>query len=282
MGRNHSFTKTDFLILIITGLILIFTLLSCYYYLRWINEPGIPVYMYHCIAETPREGDPELYVTPQAFEKHLLFLRDKGYTPVFASEIKDVSGYDKPVVITLDDGYEDNYTEAFPILKKLRMKATIFVVGSYIGKGEYLKPEQIKEMSDSGLVSIQSHTWNHVNLAKLPVNELDEEFRKSQDVLTEITGKPVNVLSYPGGFYDKAVIEHGRKFFDIAYSVNGLKLGLDPWYQISRGGVYRSTELWSLEGSLKYKTQTRLHAALHELKQQVKKTFDDKDINLST
>lgn len=280
--KRRCFTKMNLLILALTAVVFLATVFSCAAHIKWVLEPGIPVYMYHCIAEEPREGDPELYVTPKSFEDHLLFLKEKGYTTIFANEIQEASGYDKPVVITLDDGYEDNYTEAFPILKKLNMKATIFVVGSYIGTGEYLKPEQIKEMSDSGLVSIQSHTWNHVNLAKLPENELDEEFRKSQEVLQQITEKPVNVISYPGGFYDKAVIDHGKRFFEIGYSVNSLNMGYAPWFEISRGGVYRSTELWSIEGSLNYQARNRLRKAWHYWKQRVDKVFDEKGINLAT
>ena len=282
MSQKYHLTKKDFFLLAVTGILILVTILACTLFWYWVNEPGIPVYMYHCIDENPREGDAELYVTPEAFEAHIQYLKSQGYTPIFANEIQNVSGYDKPVVITLDDGYEDNYTNAFPILKKLKVKATIFMVGSYINKPEYLKPEQIKEMSDSGFVSIQSHTWNHVNLAKLPVQEIDEELQKSKDAVESITGKPVEVISYPGGFYDQTVIKHVKKFFNLAYSVNSLNLGYDPCFEISRGGVYRSTALWSIEGSLKHQTRSRLKRVVQKFREQFDDFFDLKEDNFAT
>ena len=282
MHLKYHWVKKDIFLLLATGILMLGTFLACSVFWYWMNEPGIPVYMYHCIEDTPGEGDPELYVTPEAFEAHIQYLQSQGYTPIFANDIQNVSGYDKPVVITFDDGYENNYSNAYPILKRLKAKATIFMVGSYIDKPGYLTSAQIKEMSDSGIVSIQSHTWNHVNLAKLPVQELDTEFQKSKEAVENITGKTVDVISYPGGFYDQTVIKHAKKFFRIAYSVNPLNLGFDPWFEISRGGVYRDTEIWSIAGSLKHQTRTRFRMSIQKLREQFDVFFDIKENNFST
>ncbi|MDR2650143.1 MAG: polysaccharide deacetylase family protein [Clostridiales bacterium] len=134
----------------------------------------LPIIAYHNLSANIKTSD-NLNTTPEKFRSDLLELKTAGYTTVF---FRDVIGYyehktnfpDKPVVITLDDGYVSNYTIAFPILKELNMKATIFILGVNAGRasdaltGECLIPhftaEQALEMSDSGLVEIQMHTYN--------------------------------------------------------------------------------------------------------------------------
>ena len=138
---------------------------------------------------------------------------------------------DKPVLITFDDGYLSNYEIAYPILKQYGMKATIFAIGSSVGKSVYKDTEyeiiphfdyqQAKEMSDSGIISIQSHTydmhqWPPYEEGRARENILrfedeDEEdyipllrndIRRSIREIQEATGKPVKVLAYPNGYYD--------------------------------------------------------------------------------
>ncbi len=241
-------TSIAFLLLIIFGSIHI---------ISWLSEPGIPVFMYHAFSDEPREGDAELYVSTDEFEKHLIYFKNSGYTTVFAEDFNNVSGFDRPIIITMDDGYEDNYTEVFPILKKHNMKATIFVISSYIGKSDYLKAEQLREMSDSSLVSIQSHSLSHIRLTDCSEAELKKEFKQSIDCIEAITGKSVSTLAYPGGFYDKNVIECAKKYFKLAYCVSSKNLNYEDNFEIDRVGIFRSTDLYSLECSLWYKTRTR-------------------------
>ena len=82
----------------------------------------------------------------------------------FGSRIcRTCEDYEKPVILTFDDGYDDNYTELFPLLQKYNAKATIFVIPKAIGTPHKMTAEQIYELSRSGLVSIQSHTYSHGN-----------------------------------------------------------------------------------------------------------------------
>ena len=109
------------------------------------------------------------FISDRSFRKkaQLLFLNDKlreqlqtikdnGYTTLTMSELNDYLFKNKPipeksVIITFDDGYRDNYTNAFPILKEFNMNATIFVISSYINRDLYLTSDEIKEMSDYGI-----------------------------------------------------------------------------------------------------------------------------------
>ena len=225
--------------------------------LWWINEPQIPIYMYHAISENPRKGNKEMYVTPKDFEAHLIHLKEEGYDAVFADEIKDITGYDRKVIITFDDGYTDNYTVAYPILKKYNMKATIFVIADRIGTDGYMTEKQLKELADSGIISIQSHSDTHINLIDLPENSLIKELKRSKEKISEITGKEVNVISYPGGRYNEYVIKNTKKYYDYGYAVHCMDDG-DRFYEIERCGVYRSEEDWGIEGSIVEESQTRL------------------------
>lgn len=174
----------------------------------------LPVLMYHSISEDSAKN--EYNITPQAFESDLKWLKDNGYTTVSAKQLADYveNGTmlpEKPVLLTFDDGYENNYTNAFPLLKKYNMKAVI----SLIGKDLRLNENQLKEMHDSGLVEIGSHTYDlhsisgDVKGADKKPGETQEEYRKrltddlqkSIDEITRITGKAPIVFAWPYGAY---------------------------------------------------------------------------------
>lgn len=121
---------------------------------------SIPVFMYHSISNTQKN---DLCVSPKQFEKQLRTLLEGGFTPITASELanayeKGTQLPDHPFIITFDDGYVDNYTNAFPILKKYKAKATLFVITSTINRGSYLSWNQLKEMESSGLVGVEPAT----------------------------------------------------------------------------------------------------------------------------
>ena len=99
----------------------------------------VPVLMYHHISDDVTSS---AVVTAETFERHMAALLDEGYSPVSLRELSDFVHGDgelpeKPVVITFDDGYMSNYELAFPILKKYGSKASVFVIGSSVGKSEY-------------------------------------------------------------------------------------------------------------------------------------------------
>lgn len=232
----------------------------------YLTEPGIPVFMYHCVAEEPRDGDENLYVRPAQLEEELKYLADNGYTTLFSDEYEEAYNTHKAVILTFDDGYEDNYLELFPLLKKYNMKATIFVVAANVGREDYLKEYQIKEMVKSGLVSIQSHTQNHIDLSSADDEVIDREFRESCASLAKISGKNVTTLSYPGGYFNKEVISQAERYFTYCYAIDTNEYSKTNHYEISRGGVFRNTTLESFSMALKTYSQRRFYRELLKFK----------------
>lgn len=153
------------------------------------------------------------------FDAQMNFLASSGYVPITPEELyKGMNGElelpEKTVLITFDDGYVDNYTNAFPILKKYGMKATIFVVPAFIGQSErYMTWDNLKEMEKNG-VTIQSHTLNHRALEELPDDEIRSELLNSRLVLEEQLGHPVEFLAYPTGTYNLHIAGIAR---DVGY-----------------------------------------------------------------
>ena len=133
----------------------------------------IPILMYHHFGD---EGSPEVTISADAFESHMKALSDAGYTAISFEDLHEYvfSGAplpDRPVLITIDDGYMSVYDIAFPILEKYGMKATVFIIGVFHGKSLYkdnsywriiphFGDAEALEMASSGILSIQSHSYD--------------------------------------------------------------------------------------------------------------------------
>ncbi len=157
----------------------------------------------------------ELYVTPENFEKQMIYLKDHGYTLLTFDRWQEIDKVEKPIFITFDDGYKNNLN-AFAIFQKLKNEhfiptGTIFVISDFIGRSNRLSNSDLKMMADSGLISIQSHTATHPDLTK--INNYQYELKESKDKIQEITGKPVIAVAYPyGNFNDKVVAETKKHY----------------------------------------------------------------------
>ena len=114
------------------------------------------VVMYHLIMETPYNNNETLFVRPGDFEAQLQALTEAGYDFLFANDYNKTAG--NSIILTFDDGYLDNYTTMFPLLKKYSAKATVFLISDMIGHPEYMNEAQIKEMADSGLVKFDKNS----------------------------------------------------------------------------------------------------------------------------
>lgn len=194
----------------------------------------VPIIMYHHITE---DADATATISPELFEEHIKSLSENGYTGILFSELidyveKGIELPDNPICITFDDGYLSNYEIAFPILKKYNMKATIFVIGSSVGKSNYKDTnyeiiphfdyEQAKIMQDSGIIDIQSHTYDmhqtelYENSDKIRksavklendteeefIKVLKEDFAKINSDFETFLNKGISVVAYPKGEYD--------------------------------------------------------------------------------
>jgi peptidoglycan/xylan/chitin deacetylase (PgdA/CDA1 family) len=205
--------------------------------------------MYHHVNP---EGN-FINVRPETFELHLRYLKKKGFTSIHAGELSDImtgktdASY-RPVMITFDDGWLDNWVFAFPLLKRYGMKAVVFLVTSQIGgqgrrqrsdegrvaalpphresKGliergrtaeVMLSWDEVTEMKDSGLVEFHSHTHTHQRWDKL-LSDRDErndalrgDLRAAKELLGE-KGLEGSALCWPQGFYDD-------DYLAVAYSL---------------------------------------------------------------
>jgi len=170
------------------------------------------VLMYHSIS------DKNYQVTAANFEAQIKYLTENGYTFLFPEEIYDSDKYDKPVIITFDDGYRDNYETAFPILKKYNVKATVFMITGLIGEADYLTESQIKELDSCGLIKIEPHTHNHSVLPQLTPAQMRAQFEKSNSVLKKITGRDHKVFSYPYGDFNDEVKKIAAEYYDITFA----------------------------------------------------------------
>ena len=183
----------------------------------------VPILMYHTICEPKFSAGPYayLYVSPKNFEAQVKFLSEQGYTFLFPEELNYAGLCEKVVVITFDDGYEDNYFKVLPILQKYNAKATVYVPISKIGQKGMLSAWQVRALAASGLVRIGSHTYHHVNLDKLGWTDAENELAKSKEELERITGRPVWSVAFPYGGYNQGVLALAKKYYKTGMLVNG-------------------------------------------------------------
>lgn len=163
-------------------------------------EPGrkVPVLMYHAVSDDIWGGK-GLFQSPEQFRAQMQYLLDHGYQPIWFEDLYHLQDFSKPILITFDDGYADNYTETFPILRELGIKVTINLISSFFDRPYYLTREQIREMTDSGLISFQSHTVTHARLDSATEQETAEEMVTSRLDITRLTGRIPYVLACPEG-----------------------------------------------------------------------------------
>lgn len=178
----------------------------------------VPILMYHKVDKND-SLESKLAVSPQVFEKQMNFLARNKYKVIslnqLVSLIKAKSKIPQnTIVITFDDGYENNYSQAYPILKKYNLPATIFIIVDFINKPGYMTQGQLRELAQSGLITLGSHTMSHPVLSKIDEKLLDEEIAGSKRVLEEKISMPVTLLSYPLGAFSESV---RRKVIEAGY-----------------------------------------------------------------
>lgn len=212
----------------------------------------VPTLMYHGVSEEGW-GALELFVRPADLEAQLQYLTENGYTPIWFEDLAHVDQINKPVLLTFDDGYVDNYTELFPLLQKYQVKATVFVIAGTVDYNpNNLTSAQIKEMSDSGLVSIQSHTQTHPYLSHLDAKTQEWEMTRSKLMLTRITGREPYVLCYPSGNFTGETLELAKKHYRMGVDMGNscYTTGEDP-YQVRRWYIPRYLSVGALEDLVK-------------------------------
>ena len=213
--------------------------------LEYINiapeEVKIPILMYHSISDDDPNNN--LLVPPSMFEEQMAWLEANEFTAMDLDEALDAMETGKvpkrPVVITFDDGYSDNYTNAFPSLKNHGLKATFFVITDGVDDGYYMSSEMLKEMQSDGM-SIQNHTANHLELDKLSREDAYDTIKRGQDFLRNNIGSDANYLCYPVGKYNSETIEIEKELGIKAATTTqgGISSIGDGLYQLKRVRIY--------------------------------------------
>ena len=209
--------------------------------LRHLKE--VPVLMFHQVPDqAPSDSIHNVYVTKERLREHFVSLKKRGYETLTFSDLADGKRVNKPVILTFDDGYEDNYRNLLPLLEEFDFKAVIYALGDpLVRRNEWDIPngeppaalmtaEQIKTCHDSGRIEIGSHGLSHAHLPELNRDELKSEFDKSKIDLEELLNTEVISFAYPYGDYGTREVEAAREagyLFGIATVSGPLNLAED-------------------------------------------------------
>lgn len=216
-----------------------------------------PVLAYHKIDEPTADVKIRgAYTPPKKFAAQMAYLKRRGFAFYTATELIEFyrragAFPKKAIALTFDDGWKDNYNFAFPILRELQIKATIFLVPSCIGQmsakvvadgegaREHLSKENILEMSEYG-IEFGSHTLNHKLLHRISDAEIEYEVAESKKEIENLVQKPCRTFAYPAGFFTDAAQEIVKNAgyaaaFTTVYETNG-KINL---YALNRIEILR-------------------------------------------
>ena len=176
---------------------------------------GVSILMYHMIGDMKNNS---AVMTEDNLRIQMQYLKDHGYHPITMQELYDyvTKGEklpSKPVCITFDDGYLDSYTIVYPMMKEFGYPWTLFLITDDVGKSyNRMTWEQLKEMADSGAVTIANHTLSHPKLHNLPTRaEKENEIIGANKALKYHLGIDNLWFAYPYGDYDDEVIDICKK-----------------------------------------------------------------------
>ena len=207
--------------------------------------------MYHSISEhVGKEKHNKWRVKPKDFEKQMNWFYKNNWKSFTISELVKLDEIPKKsFVVTFDDGFEDNFLNAFPILKKYNFKATIYLVPNEKTNqwevkntsvlSNLLNNEQILQMQNSGLIEFGSHTLSHVNLSTINDEQLLNELKKSKEEVEKITNQECEAFAYPYGKFDDNIVNSVKR---VGYkNATVVKRGLfkkdDDVFTIKRVGI---------------------------------------------
>ncbi|TGE31764.1 polysaccharide deacetylase family protein [Desulfosporosinus sp. Sb-LF] len=198
-------------------------------------EEGVPVLMYHSISTIPGNS---LGVPVKQFTEEIEWLHQQNYHSLSLEEFNQALTNkapipEKPILLTFDDGYEDNYSSAWPILHQNGYRATFFIVTNSVGPG-MMNWDQINDLASQGN-SIGSHTVHHLDLSKLSSKQQENELSISKQELVNHLDISVQALCFPSGRYNKTTPKLMSKL--------GYKLG----FTTHPGKVHLSDDLSTLK-----------------------------------
>ena len=179
----------------------------------------IPILMYHAV-DYDVWGAASLFVNPDNFKSQMEYLHEQGFTTLFLSDIGSASSVNKPIIITFDDGYKDMYDVAYPIMRDLNIKSNMYIISGWLDGQTYMNPDMVKELSNSGLVEIGSHTVSHVYLASKGYDEQERQLKESKEYLENLLGKEIDTIAYPYGSYNSNTLTIAKKYYKYAVTTS--------------------------------------------------------------
>lgn len=233
-------------ILLISAVLLFF---GVRYFLNLIYTPVI--IMYHSVGERgtiPSGYRNKLNVEPAIFERQMKFLRDNNYNVITLEEFVKRIKQKKPIprktiAITFDDGLKNNYLNAYRVLKKYELPATVFVITGSVSKENFMTWEDMRKM-DKTIITIGSHTQSHAYLPSLDSASVRRELKNSKEVIEKNLGVETVLLSYPLGAFTEEVKKIARETGYIGAVATNPKKGYpknDP-YALKRIRISESSK----------------------------------------
>lgn len=202
------------------------------------NSVRIPILMYHSISDA--DPNNSLLVPVNEFESEVKWLNENGFTPMLLGDVVKAynTGYipKKPVAITFDDGYADNYSDAYRILKENNMKATFFIITNNTDQDSfYMNSSMLKEMSKNGM-GIENHTSRHIEFTNISRDDKIAIIQEGRAALKEKVGVDSKFVCYPVGKYDEETIEVEKELgIEAAITTEyGISSASDGLYSLKR------------------------------------------------
>lgn len=208
----------------------------------------VPIFMYHYIRDYSDGNDPigvNLSVSPKRFEQQVSWLQSSGYQTVSVHFLKYPNPISlKPIILTFDDGYQDAYTNAFPILQKYHIMGVFYIIVNKVGTPGYLTWDEISSMQDAGMV-FGSHTLTHPNLETLSIEQIHQELQESKDILSQKLGHLVTDFCYPSGKYNDAVVRElqSDQYETATTTYGGIATTKDDMLTLKRIRIMENTNI---------------------------------------
>jgi peptidoglycan/xylan/chitin deacetylase (PgdA/CDA1 family)/glycosyltransferase involved in cell wall biosynthesis len=224
--------------------------------------PGfLPVLMYHKIPDAPLATKHQIFVTKENFEKHLAYFKAHDFTPItfldyqeFASGRRPLAGFPRrPIILTFDDGYTDNYTNLLPLMQRYGYRGVLYLLGDFDIRynqwdADFDPTEPRADIMDRAQKQafvaagweIGAHTMHHVRLPDLPAAEALAEMRQSKAALEQALHTEVISFAYPYGALNeemKALAQKAGFTYAVATDTGGLHLE-DDRMQIFRINMF--------------------------------------------
>jgi len=214
----------------------------------------VPVLMYHRVIpdEASTRGiEPGMYVRASTFERHIRWLADR-FELATLSEVVDATRDGRTAglaAITFDDGWRDNLTHAWPVLRRHGARATVFLVTDWVNAAPtpdkvFLSPGEVRSLADNG-VELGAHTTSHPMLDQLPPDQIENELRASKLAVESWTGRRCRTFAYPYGRFGEAAVAAAARHFDASVQVGGgWWNGAEPLARIPRITIHDDVTRW--------------------------------------